>query len=561
MRLAIVHSFPGLAEEQAAGRIAEAAERMGLDPVVLHGTEGIDAQRPDLVLCLSHHEGKTTAHPTYGVVMAPLAWYDHDTAAVERILSYDGHLTTSAPLAGWLRGLLAAVSRPPLIGRYTNTLPSTAWIAPSEGELRLAYLGTNWDGWRHWGLFDRLARRPYMRFHGPAESWRHVDPAAYGGALPFDRTSVLDAYRRAGAGLALDRPDFGPEDLPSQRIYEITASGAVAIAGDLPFVRAIYGDTLLYVDRTATPSVLVRQIDAHMDWIASDRVRATEMARAAHAVFERELALERLLPAVLDLHARAQAAGPAVRRPVPPRPPQIARPEIVTDLLEGGTLDLAPGAGTTVAADAPPFGRSAVLEIHLEGTGGPDPRLAVTVGDGVTHLLPENIPMATIGNVRRARLPLSGPVPAGGAVRIASRSPDRPPVRVVGLALRQADAVPVVSVTTLPPGYDAWIVGAAQGGTRLAGTLDALCPGVRLAGFVDDFVTGPVLDRPVLGMDAARDVVRPGDLLLVATQHWPGLWPRLLALGAAAVHAMHPGDGTGIVQLWPPTDQGAVPAK
>jgi hypothetical protein len=146
-------------------------------------------------------------------------------------------------------------------------------------------------------------------------------------------------------------------------------------------------------------------------------------------------------------------------------------------------------------------------------------------------------------------------------VRVTLRPLAGDPVRVAGLALRQEDQVPVASVASLPPGRDAWIVGAAHGGNRLAQTLELLSPGVRLAGFVDDFVSGPVLGRPVVRLDAARDVVRSDALLLVATQHWPGLWPRLLALGTAVVHAVHPGDGTGIVQLWPPTDQMAEPAK
>ena len=566
MRLAIVHSFPGLAEEQAAHRVAEAAERIGLDPVVLHGTGRIDAHRPDLVLCLSHHEGKTTAYPTYGLMMAPLAWFDHDAAVVERILSYDGHLTISAPVASWLSDLMTAVGRPPLIGYYTNTLPVTPWASPTTDDLRLAYLGTNWDGWRHWDLFNRLARRQYMRFHGPTESWRHVGAMAYAGPLPFDRTSVLDAYRRAGVGLALDRPDFGPEDLPSLRIFESTASGAVTIAGDLPFVRAIYGDTVLYVDRTASPAVLAHQIDTHMEWITANRTAATEMARAAHAIFNRELALERLLPALLDLHGRASAVGPVVRRPAPPRPPQVARLEIVTDLLDGEMLDLPDEAGASVVTDVAPFGRSAVLESHLDGTGDHALRLEITVvvGDApaaVRHVLPDDDVLSMIGNVRRARVSLDGLAPVGGAVHITLRPLAGAPIRVAGLALRQEDQVLVASIATLPPGREAWIVGAAHGGNRLAQTLELLSPGVRLAGFIDDFVSGPVLGRPVVRLDAARGVVRSDALLLVATQHWPGMWPRLLALGTAVVHAVHPGDGTGIVQLWPPTDQEAEPAK
>jgi hypothetical protein len=567
-RFVILHSFAGRAEDDGARRLVHAAAAMGIEAYAMHDPSGIDQFDPDFVLCLSHHEGRTTERPTYGVIMAPLAWYAHDPAAIDRILSYDGHLTLSETLAAWLEATLAAAGRRPLIGHYTNTVQATDWTPPRLAAPRLAYVGTNWDGWRHWDPFDRLARRGLLRVHGPVEAWRHLDPAAYGGPVPFDGHSILGVYRDAGVGLALDRADFAADDLPSLRIFEIVASGAVAIAGDIPFVRRHFADSVLYVDGTATAGVLVDQIADHMAWIAANPVTATDMSRAAHAVFVADLAAERLLPNVLDLHARATAAGPhrrTVLRSPPPRP-HARRLETIEALAEGaGPMILPPGGRTVLEAAVRPFGRNAVLEVHVAIDADPPaaiPAIVTVAGTAPAGTAPA---WETVGNRRRLRLPVDPAVLATGRIAVMVTAGPAGPVRLAGVALRQTLHAPVEPVSALPDG-PVWIVGAAAGGRRAAEVL-AERPGIRLAGFLDDFVAGPLLDRPVVPIAEAAARVDSEAVLVLATQHWPALWRHLGGLEVAAIWTAHPGNGREVMRLSPlpdpPADQGAaaIPAK
>ena len=562
-RFVILHSFAGRAEDDGARRLVHAAAAMGIEAYAMHDPSGIDQFDPDFVLCLSHHEGRTTERPTYGVIMAPLAWYAHDPAAIDRILSYDGHLTLSETLAAWLEATLAAAGRRPLIGHYTNTVQATDWTPPRLAAPRLAYVGTNWDGWRHWDPFDRLARRGLLRAHGPVEAWRHLDPAAYGGPVPFDGYSILGVYRDAGVGLALDRADFAADDLPSLRIFEIVASGAVAIAGDLPFVRRHFADSVLYVDGTATAGVLVDQITDHMAWIAANPGTAVDMSRAAHAVFVTDLAAERLLPNVLDLHARATATGPrrraAVRR-VRGRP-HARRLETLEALSEGPGPILPPGGRTVLDAAVRPFGRSAVLEIHVSADTDPPEGVRVA-GMAAADRAPA---WETVGNRLRLRLPVDPTVLAAGRIAVTVTAGSAGPVRLAGVALRQTLDAPVEPISALPDG-PVWIVGAAAGGRRAAEVL-AERPGIRLAGFLDDFVAGPLLGRPVVPVAEAAARVGREAVLVLATQHWPALWRHLGGLEVAAIWTAHPGNGREVMRLSPlpspPTDHDAatVPAK
>lgn len=320
-RFAVLHPYRGMAENETAQRILLAAAKLGLEAKEFAESDSILDYRPDFVLSLSHQDAKLTPFPTYGVLTAPRRYYQ-TPRFLRNVLSYDAYLTVSDAVRGWLEDLtFGARKQVAPVGFYANTVPSTVFAPSWTAMPRLAYFGTNWDGNRHGALFERLSRRPYARFFGPAESWKSIDPAAYGGSVPFDGLSVLDAYRVAGAGLCLDLPDFIGDGLPTNRIFEIAAAGVPAICGDNPFVRRWFGDDVLYVDPTAPPDVQLWQIDRHMAWIAAHPEDAQAMARAAHGRFTAHLSLERLLPNVLALHEKVLAGkGYAAAPGAPPLP-------------------------------------------------------------------------------------------------------------------------------------------------------------------------------------------------------------------------------------------------
>ncbi|HLN23642.1 MAG TPA: hypothetical protein VK558_06635, partial [Patescibacteria group bacterium] len=308
-KFAVLHSFPGLAEQESAERVVIAARRMGMTAKIVQTHEDIAAFDPEFVLCLTHHEIRPPNYPTYGIVMAPLSWVRDDAQAIRHILSYDGYLTLSDSIRAWLEDLAAAIHRPALVEPFFPSVYATEWAPPGTPPAMLAYVGTNWDGWRSFELFQTLSRRGDTRFFGPADRWSHIPAASYGGAIPFDGRSVLETYAAAGIGLGLDRPDFTPDDLPSNRIFEISAAGAVGMMADIPFIRRHFGDAVLSLDHAAPAAAIAWQIDRYLAWIKANPEAAREKAREAHAIFNRHFSLERLLPNLLTLHDRARALG------------------------------------------------------------------------------------------------------------------------------------------------------------------------------------------------------------------------------------------------------------
>jgi hypothetical protein len=98
--------------------------------------------------------------------------------------------------------------------------------------------------------------------------------AASKGSVPFDGTSVPERYPQAGAGLILLSDNHVADDCTTNRIFEICAAGALAIAPRMPWHERTFGDALRYFTQEAGDNVVADEIAAHMDWIAAHPAEA-----------------------------------------------------------------------------------------------------------------------------------------------------------------------------------------------------------------------------------------------------------------------------------------------
>lgn len=301
-RIAMLFPIDNVAESETMKRIAIAAQRMGIEARAFRRSEDILSFQPDFVLSLTHQDPKLTPFPTYGVVTAPSRYYMQTARFVRNILTYDAYFTVSDTVVRWLKDVQAGAGKIPApVGYYANTVQRTGRTELTLENPRLAYFGTNWDGQRHADLFDDLSRLDFMEFYGPPESWRHVGPA-YHGCTPFDGVSTLDVYRRCGLGLCLSMHDFEQEDLPTNRIFEVTAAGALPIATRNRFIERHFGDAVLYIDPLAPAANIARQIETHMAWVATHPDAAREKARRCWSIFDSTLHQEKMLETVLTVH-------------------------------------------------------------------------------------------------------------------------------------------------------------------------------------------------------------------------------------------------------------------
>jgi len=304
MRIAIQNPYadPWVAEAELSRRIAIAARHLGWEAAEVHDSVEIRQFAPDFVLALHCNSPKLAGYPTYGCMWNPPVFFEGIEATLTNILTYDGYLVSSEAIARWLHQFLCNTPKVFLSAPIYTSCPENQYQPPNLSDLRLVYLGSNWDGSRFHQLFELLDRQPYMAIYGNAQGWTHLQQA-YQGTLPYDGVSVLNTLNRAGVGLCLHRDEHRQAGVPSMRIFEIVAAGAVAICGEHPFIRDAFGDSVLYIDPDVAPPEQVQQIAAHMDWIRQHPQAAQAMTAEAHQLFLQHYTLEKLL---LDLVPRHQ---------------------------------------------------------------------------------------------------------------------------------------------------------------------------------------------------------------------------------------------------------------
>lgn len=303
MRVALHNPFPEpwVAEAELSRRLAIACENLGWQVAEVHTAQEIRAFAPDFVLALHSNAPKLAGYPTYGCMWNPPSMFEGTDPFVTNILTYDGYLVSSPVIARWLHHLLCHTSKQYLTAPIYTSCPQTDYRPPNLDNLRLFYCGSNWDGLRYRELFEQLDQQPYLEVYGKPEGWTHLKHS-YRGALPYDGTSVLNALHRAGVGLCLHREDHTQAAVPSMRIFEIVAAGAIAICGEHTFIREAFGDTVLYIDFDAPPDKQVAQISRHMRWIATNQDIAKSMSQRAHRIFLERFTLERLLQKLVLPH-------------------------------------------------------------------------------------------------------------------------------------------------------------------------------------------------------------------------------------------------------------------
>ena len=319
-RIGYLNPFSEKAENQAAASLVEGAARLGHMMIPVATSAQILAAELDFVISVATSQPKLTTTPTFAAIHEPKVRLCGEEHLFRNLLSYDGYLTISQTLAEFLGGLNTGFRRGDEVGFYYNT-PQVAQARADlpaivgKGELELCYFGTNWDR-RARPLLRALALRPYMRIHGPEEAWAYLaDTPSYKGSTPFDGRSVQNVYAKHGVGLVVLSREHRLDDVISNRIFEITSVGAVAICPDTPWIKANFGETVSYYSSDRSVTYNMGEIDEILTAITADPAAAAARADKARVIFETRFAAERMVASAIDhferWKARAPYAGPA----------------------------------------------------------------------------------------------------------------------------------------------------------------------------------------------------------------------------------------------------------
>lgn len=308
MRVAIQNCWPNLplcAEKEFINRALIAARRLSWDVAEVVTSDDIIAFDPDCVLVTHEFQPKLTRYPTIGLMWSPCNFFEDDPQRIKSILSYDGVIPGSERVASFLRDLAFAAGKDLPIADFLFH-PSSQELEIDDfvhGNRSLFYAGVHWDGARFGYLFDELCRRTPIKIYGPPAGWSHIGDA-YKGQIDFDGVSLFERIREAGISLCLHKEAHRSYEVPSMRIFEAVAAGALVITDEFAFPHHAFRNTVLYIDHDLPPREVVDRIVRHVDWANANPIAASSLARRANAIFKANFSLERLLgkiPAYLEI--------------------------------------------------------------------------------------------------------------------------------------------------------------------------------------------------------------------------------------------------------------------
>lgn len=306
-RIAIVNPYllRGIhesSEMEAIQRFIVAAKNMGIDAAVFKSSQEVYDFDPDFVIPISHQEPKLTHYPTYGLFINPIQWVASSARFVRNVFTYDGYFAVSPHTVAWLQQICQTINKPLHVTNAAFSVPKTAFVPLDYSNASAAYMGVNWDGLRHFSLFQHLHNGQYIKCYGPKESWIKYPAELYGGMIPFDGFTALKIYGQHGIGLGINHPAMDNEGIPTCRTFEIPAASAIMICSENNYIKQHYGDSVLYVNHQVTTDELAEAIKEKIEWVRSNPKQASEMAKNAHDIFNRSLSLEFFIQNMIDMH-------------------------------------------------------------------------------------------------------------------------------------------------------------------------------------------------------------------------------------------------------------------
>ena len=326
-RMVYYNPSPNSSENQAFMSMREVGARIGVDLVACRNEEEVEAANPDFVISMTSALPKVTRYPTYLNLHEPTLFLHDIPNRFRNIFSYDGYLTVSDSLERCCKDLCRGTGRAEEPGFFYCTPQINSlrfdWDDPvAVRRQKVVYFGTN-RPLRILHLFRALDKTGVLRIHGPQHSWEQEGLKGYAGPVPFDGVGPQRAYAEFGIGLAMMDDRWIQEDVISNRIFEISSVGAVAVCPDMPWTRKWFGDTVLYFDASRPVEEIAEVVRTHHAFCAANPARAGAMARSARQIFERHFSAERMLSQAYDYHMRKQSEHAAQLAAMPP-PPEVS---------------------------------------------------------------------------------------------------------------------------------------------------------------------------------------------------------------------------------------------
>jgi hypothetical protein len=322
-KIVLITYKQGFSDQFATKRIQEAAMNNGWEAIVVGNIITEDAKssnkqiiqllKPDFVIAM-HDVMVVEGTPHYLILHFPDSWFENtnlNNPNYPNILSYSGFLLSFGDerFINQLDHYFASHNKPFHHEQFYFSVSKEDSEFRELDMKRLFFCGTRWDsrrgGTEYKKLFNLLDQAGYFDPYGPKKSW--TDIPSYKGPIAFDHKEFLSAIRKSGVGLIFHNKEHYLQNIPSTRIFELSAASAMIISEDMKFIKDNFGDNILYIDPSKSAQEIFVAIDKNMKWIIANPELAREKAKKANAIFQEKFTLEKLLLNVEKMHLKLQA--------------------------------------------------------------------------------------------------------------------------------------------------------------------------------------------------------------------------------------------------------------
>lgn len=314
-----------LGEEEYAAKILKAAENLGWEAYIYkvpklwknslkekiarfltHLTEYLF--KPDFTISVDHRMPRRSQKPSFTLITGEDTFVDENglmTKSGKNTLAYDGFIDGDKEHKG-LQALYKITNNPKpyIFGVCSSYGPLYGPNISTLREAKLLYCGWNWDPKRGSETFRELFRtlesKGVLEVYGPKDKWSFLKES-YKGFIPYDGISFLNAIAKAGIALCFHSDAHLRVGIPSARVFETIAAGALPISDEHSFIKETFGDSVLYVDSSLSSSQLAQQILAHLHWVRTHPKEAAEKIKQAQEIFKKQFSIEQLLQ---EIHAK-----------------------------------------------------------------------------------------------------------------------------------------------------------------------------------------------------------------------------------------------------------------
>lgn len=149
-------------------------------------------------------------------------------------------------------------------------------------------------------LLKRLDDNKLLSIYGSQKDWGYLEKS-FKGTLDFGPDEILKMIQKSGIVLIIHNDHHLKSAIPTSRIFEAAAASALVISDRNPFIEENFGKNVLYLDDLRDTRKTLSQLFKHIDWIKKNPLRAEELARNCHEIFEKNFTLEKQMDLIFSV--------------------------------------------------------------------------------------------------------------------------------------------------------------------------------------------------------------------------------------------------------------------